>query len=230
MVKEESAVYLLIGQDSPDKNARLKQLRGELLSGAREEFNLDVIYAKDATVRILQERLKALPVDAEKRIVVIRQADDLKKEIREFLLGYIEKPYREVVLVLDLHSLPAEGDFAQRLLRRSRVYRFKEAPAAADAFSLGRYIAQGKADCALQVLNQLLESGEKPERILGGLRYMCQKDIAFSARKKIVLGFILECDLEIKTGRLRPDFALEKLVVGLTQNLSSKQLQAGLFS
>jgi len=65
------------------------------------------------------------------------------------------------------------------------------------------------------VLNQLLRNGEKPERILGGLRYSWENSMAdvFQIRKKLRL--LLSCDIDIKTGRLRSDFALERLVVNL---------------
>jgi len=65
------------------------------------------------------------------------------------------------------------------------------------------------------VLNQLLENGEKPEWILSGLRYAWGKNIATPLEKKRRLKFLLDCDMDIKTGKLKPVFVLEKLIIKL---------------
>jgi DNA polymerase III delta subunit len=65
------------------------------------------------------------------------------------------------------------------------------------------------------VLNQLLKKGERPERILGGLRYSWENSIATPLETRRRLKALLNCDIDIKTGRLKADFALERLVVSL---------------
>jgi DNA polymerase III delta subunit len=68
---------------------------------------------------------------------------------------------------------------------------------------------------ALSVLAQLLKDGEKPERIMGGLRYSWEKYSATPKGTSIKLKALLNCELDIKTGRLKADFALERLVIAL---------------
>jgi DNA polymerase III delta subunit len=67
------------------------------------------------------------------------------------------------------------------------------------------------------VLGQLLREGERPERILGGLRYSFEQGnlVPQQARKRLRL--LLNCDIEIKTGRLKAGLALEKLILSLCQ-------------
>jgi DNA polymerase III delta subunit len=84
-----------------------------------------------------------------------------------------------------------------------------------DTFVLSRSIESRRLDTALKLLDQLLKDGEKPERILGGLRYAWERGIANPVETKRRLKLLLGCDIDIKTGRLKPSFALEKLVVGL---------------
>ncbi len=62
---------------------------------------------------------------------------------------------------------------------------------------------------------RLLENGERPERILGGLRYAVEKTTYHPLESKKRLKFLLNCDTDIKTGRLKAEFALERLVVAL---------------
>jgi len=99
-------------------------------------------------------------------------------------------------------------------MSKARVWRFRQ-EIQNNTFTLTRQIEAKKSASALKILNQLLKDGEKPERILGGLRYAWMNDLATPLEKKKRLKMLLDCDLEIKTGRVKGDFALERLVVRL---------------
>lgn len=214
MVKKESLVYLFIGQDSLSKDIRLKKIKEEFLDAHTQYFNLDVLYAQDLHLKELQERLLSLPLRAKKRIVIIKNSQKLKEDIKEFLIKYVKKPLSQIILVLDTDRYSPRDDFIKRIIGYSQVCRFKE-DAHLDAFTLSRAIDSRKPAYALKVLDQLLRSAEKPERILGGLRYSWENASAnaFEVRRKLSL--LLKCDIDMKTGRLKSDLALERLVVNL---------------
>jgi DNA polymerase III delta subunit len=215
MVNKATPLYLFIGQDSLAKDSKLKQLKQELLAKETEQFNVDTLYARELKLAELQEKILCLPVNAKKRLLVIKGAENLKKELKDFILRYSQRPPSQIVLVLDMDYPEARDEFIGDIVRRAQVYRFREA-ARLDTFSLSRQIELGKPAYALRVLNQLLENGERPERILGGLRYAWQRSSrggVLAAKKGLKL--LLNCDLDIKTGRLKPNFALEKLVLCL---------------
>lgn len=214
MVKKESSVYLFIGQDTLSKDVRLKKLKEEFLSPHTQYFNLDVLYARDLYLKDLQERLLCLPLRAKKRIVIIKDSQNLKKDIKDFIIQYVKKPLAKIILVLDINKYLPQDEFIRQISRYSQVCRFKE-DAYLDTFALGRAIDSKKSNYALWVLHQLLRNGEKPERILGGLRYSWENSIADVFQTKKRLRFLLGCDIDIKTGRLKADFALERLVVSL---------------
>lgn len=207
-------IYLFCGQDSFSKDIKLKQLKEKFLAKDIEDFNLDILYAKELNLRVLQERILCLPIKAGKRIIIIKDAQELKEDSKEFLLNYAKASHPAILLILDVNRQDPKDEFIKRLSRCAQIFRFQE-NRPLDTFILSRYIDAKKTDYALRILSQLLENGEKPERILGGLRYSCQVSNfePFKARKKLKL--LLDCDIEIKTGRLKPDFALEKLVVSL---------------
>ena len=155
-----------------------------------------------------------LPVKSPARIVALRDAQELKEEVKGFILQYVKKTPKQVVLILDFNQQERKDAFLSSLFRYSKVFTFKDVPRS-DTFTLSRQIGMNKPDYALKVLNQLLKDGEKPERILGGLRYAWEKDTASDFAMKRRLNLLLNCDLDIKTGRMKPHFALEKLVVSL---------------
>lgn len=214
MVSKEPAVYLLIGQDVILKDIRLKKLKENLIPAHTQYFNLDILYAKELTLKELQERLLSLPFQAKKRMVVIKEAQRLKNEIKEFVIKYIKKPKGATVLVLDIDRYLPHDEFIRQASRYSEVLRFKE-EARLDAFVLSRAIDSKKTAYALYVLSRLLRNGEKPERILGGLRYSWENSSADISHTRRKLKALLGCDIDIKSGKLRPDFALERLIAGL---------------
>lgn len=214
MVRKENSVYLFIGQDNSSKDTRLNKLKEELLQPHTQHFNLDTLYARELTLKDLQEKLLSLPLGSKKRVIIIKDCQRLKEDVKEFIITYVKKPGAHVALVMDINKYSSRDKFIGEVSKYSEVCRFKEDPYV-DTFALSRAIDARKPNFALGVLNQLLRNGEKPERILGGLRYSWEnnRSSVSQARKKLAL--LLACDIDIKTGRLRPDFALEKLVVNL---------------
>jgi DNA polymerase III delta subunit len=207
-------VYLLVGQDIQAREEQLKKIKQEFLPKDLQDFNLDTLYAKETTLKNLQEKFLAMPVNNATRILVIKDAGCLNEACRNFITAYAGKPDKRLVLVLVMEHYDRRDGFLNAISKTARVSRFRELPEP-DAFALNRQIELKRPDHALRILNQLLKKGEAPERILGGLRYAWEKrsEHGVSARRKLKL--LLNCDVEIKTGRLKPVFALEKLVVCL---------------
>jgi DNA polymerase III delta subunit len=207
-------IYLFVGEDSTSKDTQLKILRQRFLKKETEQFNLDILYAKELTLKALQERLLYLAVKDARRIIIIKDAQNLNQDCKDFILRLIKNPYEQIILILDVITKNKNDEFINRLERYARVYRFKESPKI-DTFTLSRNIELKRPDIALRVLNQLLERGEKPERILGGLRYVWENKVMSPIEMGKKFRLLLNCDIEIKTGRLKPVFALEKLVINL---------------
>lgn len=207
-------VYLFIGQDSFSKDTRLKHLRQELFSPQIEQFNLDILYAKELSLKVLQEKFLCLPIKAKRRLIVIKDAEALKEEIKEFLLKEIKHFSSHITLVLDIRHTEDKDEFIKRISRHAQVYRSKET-VPPDTFTLARGIELKKPDYALRLLQQLLQNRQRPEWILGGLRYSWERSVTHPLEKRKRLRLLLNCDREIKTGRVKPSFALEKLVINL---------------
>ncbi|MGA2774904.1 MAG: hypothetical protein ABSE81_02435 [Candidatus Omnitrophota bacterium] len=207
-------VYLFVGDDPTSKDIQLRKLKSSFLPENIEQFNLDTLYARGLSLKSLQEKLFYLPGNNAKRMVVIKEAQELKEALKDFLLEYLKEAQKYVVLILDLGCVDRRDSFLNNAAKYAKVIRFKETPQL-NTFTLCRLIDSKSIDAALRVLNQLLNQGERPERILGGLRHEWERLSAgpFELRRRLKL-FIL-CDTEIKMGKLKPVFALEKLVVSL---------------
>lgn len=217
MVSQSTYVYLLVGEDPFSKDLKLKSIKEEFLAKESAEFNCDVLYAQDLDLKALQEKFLYLGLKNKRRMVVIKRVENLKENCKEWLCGYLKKPYPNLVLVLDVDRYSPKDDFFSKLIRYSReVIHFKKS-FLTDTFTLSHFIEEKKTAVALRTLHQLLAGGKKPQMIIGSLRYAWEKDASISSwEMKRRLALLLHCDLEIKTGRLKPDyFALEKMIVNL---------------
>lgn len=211
-------IYLFTGEDFFSKQERISSLKKELFPSGTESFNYDSFQAKELTLPLLKELLSRLPVSAKQRLLVIKDILKLKPDIQEYLLGQRALP-GFVVLVLDIASLPREQNiFLKGLLKVSKVVNFKSPPEI-NAFGLARAIERRNASGALNILADLLAAGERPERILGALRYQFVRPGAILEEARDKIRLLLETDNNLKTGRIKGSFALEALVVRLCRNL-----------
>ncbi|MDD5595640.1 MAG: hypothetical protein PHY94_05290 [Candidatus Omnitrophica bacterium] len=214
MVEKDNSLYLFIGTDSLSKDLKISKIKENFLAKQTEDFNLDTLYGRELDLKGFQEKILLLPVKAKKRIILIRGAQALKAEIKDFILGQLKALQPRAVLILDFDHQQPRDDFVRKLSNYAQVSYFNSIKLP-DTFALNRQIEVGKIDAALRLLNELLQNGEKAERIMGGLRYTWERDIRRPVELKQKLKLLLNCDLEIKRGKLKPELALEKLVIGL---------------
>ncbi|MFH0827716.1 MAG: hypothetical protein V1919_00950 [Candidatus Omnitrophota bacterium] len=221
MVKKEKSIYLFLGQDilSPEnsslKEKELNKLKARLALQTRD-FNLDILHCSDSdfSLKVLQEKLLFLPAGDVFRIVVVRGLQDAKPEVKDFISGYVKNPSAGIILVLDVDKVGQKNAFIEGISQYSEIRHFRS-EVQPSTFTLSRLIEAGKAEEGLKVLHQLLDSGEKPERIIGGLRASWIRYPSGPLILKKKLKVLLRCDLDIKTGKLKPVFALERLIVNL---------------
>ena len=221
MVEKEKSVYLFLGQDILDQdNASLKEKELSKLKAAlprqTRDFNLDILHCndRDFSLNNLQEKLLFMPAGDSARIVVVRNLGDAKPPVKDFILGYAKNPCPGIILVLDVDKVEPKDSFIEGISQYAQVRRFLIEPRMS-TFTLSRLIEARKAGESLKVLHQLLDNGEKPERIMGGLRASWTRSLAGRLSLQKRLKILLQCDLEIKTGKINPVFALERLIVKL---------------
>ena len=220
-MKKEKPVYLFLGQDILDqensslKEKELNKLKTCLPKQTRD-FNLDVLHCNDRTfsLKALQEKLLFMPTGDGARIVVVRSLQDAQPEVKEFLVGYVRNPSVGIILVLDVDKFDPKNAFVKGVSPYAQILRFR-VDAQASTFTLSSLIEDKRTADALEILHELLDSGEKPERIMGGLRASWTRYPADPLILKKKLKILLQCDLDIKTGKIKPVFALERLIVNL---------------
>jgi DNA polymerase III delta subunit len=216
--------YLFVGEDEFSKDIKLQKIKQECFLPELESFNFEILYSKDLDLRALKTRLLLLPVNpafarkggvkANQRLILIKDAPGLRTDIKQYLLSWLSKPFPHVSLILDARRIDKRDQFFNRISTLIKLINFRQSREI-NAFTLARQITQKKIKPAMRLLRQLLLQGERPEKILGALRYQLHQERLDLTEKKKKLMFLLNCDIDIKTGKLKPELALERLLIRL---------------
>jgi DNA polymerase-3 subunit delta len=93
-------VYFFHGEDDYLKDARMRDLVEAAVDPATRDFNLEIRRGNDLDAETLDSLLSTPPMLAARRVVVVREVDKLKKDVRTLLLRYLERPAPDTVLIL----------------------------------------------------------------------------------------------------------------------------------
>ena len=103
-------VYLFDGEEEYLKETKARQLIDAALDPSSRDFNLDVRQGSELSAMQLDSLLSTPPMLAQRRVVLIKEISGLKKAARTVLEKYLEKPARDVLLVMTEPGTLAKGE------------------------------------------------------------------------------------------------------------------------
>ena len=98
--KSFDAAYYFCGEDEYQKEGAIRKLLESTLEPAMRDFNLDIRRAQDIDARSFDAIVSSMPMMAERRVVVIRDAGALRKDARKAVERYLKSPAPDVLLLL----------------------------------------------------------------------------------------------------------------------------------
>ena len=93
-------VYVVAGEEPFFAHALTDALLERALPEADRAFNQSVLYGRDVDARSVESEAKRFPMMAERTVVVVREAQDLRN--LEDLAAYVKNPQPQTVLLLSL--------------------------------------------------------------------------------------------------------------------------------
>ncbi len=212
-------ITLFLGDDAPAKDARIQDIRTRLFpaAGARH-FDYEVLHGHKLSPGDLKKALLNLPGLGTKRLVVIRECHRLSPQNRDLLAAYAKDRLSHCVLVLDSDVWEKKDAFVRDMSARAEVVHFGR-KRNASVFDLTDAIAARRGTKALKLLAQLLEQGDHPLKILGGIGWFwgTMKGKVSVEDFESGLRSLREADVNIKRSRVQPAHALEIAVVRLCE-------------
>lgn len=119
--REFAPVYLFHGEDDYLKDARTRELVDAAVDPATRDFNLELRRGNELDAETLDALLGTPPMLAERRVIVVRDVDKLKKDARTILLRYLDRPAPDLLLIL---VAPAGAKADKPLTDRSTAVEF----------------------------------------------------------------------------------------------------------
>jgi len=116
--KKLSPVYFLCGDEPYFIDVVSDVLEAEVLQESEKAFNQLIIYGKDTQIGALVDEARQFPMMSDKKLVVVKEAQDLKSW--DDLIPYLEKPAPHTVLVFcHKHKKPDKRTKFYRALEKS---------------------------------------------------------------------------------------------------------------
>lgn len=114
-------VYYFFGDDDYLKDIRVRELVEVAVDPATRDFNFEARRGAEIDAETLDSLLSTPPMLAERRVVVIREVEKLKKDARVPLDAYLKRPASDLVLLL---VSPAGAKVDKGLSERSTTVEF----------------------------------------------------------------------------------------------------------
>ena len=120
--KKYAPVYLIDGEEPFYLDLLAKLFEDTILTPAEKDFNLMVLYGKDATWADVVNACRRFPMFAERQVVILKDAS-LLKDFNE-LAGYLENPSPSTVFLIEHRFKKADGRGKVVKLAKEKGYHF----------------------------------------------------------------------------------------------------------
>ncbi|MBN2138913.1 MAG: DNA polymerase III subunit delta [Sedimentisphaerales bacterium] len=120
---EPVPVYVLKGKDDSLVGAQTQMLLDELIEPSQRVTGLLDVDGKDVLLSVVLDELRTLPFLADRRVVVVRNADDFisKDHNRQLLEKYFDRPSPTGILVLVVRNWTSTTRLARKLSKMGRL-------------------------------------------------------------------------------------------------------------
>jgi DNA polymerase-3 subunit delta len=99
--KEDAGpLYFFCGKERFLVDRAVDLVRQKVLDPRTRDFNYDLLQGKDATAGRITQAARTLPMMAKRRLVLVRDADEMKADELNALIPYVQKPCAETCLVM----------------------------------------------------------------------------------------------------------------------------------
>ena len=122
----ESLVYVIAGKESAFVSSRCDELVDKLLDPSQKATGLLSIDSDSASITEVMDELRTAPFLTDKRVVLIKQADNFISQNRELLEKYFDNPCSTGRLVLTVNSWKSNTKLAKKLKNIGQLINITE--------------------------------------------------------------------------------------------------------
>jgi DNA polymerase-3 subunit delta len=118
-------LYFLYGDETFLIDDALQQLQEMALGEGLRDFNLNVYYGSDVDVEQVRDAIETLPMMAQVRVVVLKEAQELTDKEWESLMPIIDEPVPTTAFICVASKIDKRKKHIKRFIERGAVVEFK---------------------------------------------------------------------------------------------------------
>lgn len=118
-------LYFLFGDEPYLLNQSIDRLRTTVVNDATADFNLNIYYAGDADVNNIRDNVEMLAMMAPRRLVILKEAQELTDKEWAILEPLFENPVESTVFVLAASRIDRRKKSIKLLMEKARSVEFK---------------------------------------------------------------------------------------------------------
>lgn len=118
-------IYAFIGEETLLASRALEKLLRELLPESARDFNFDAFEGNQAEAGRLMEAVRTFPVFADARVVLVSNAQDIRKPEADQLSPFLADVPESTHLIFVAASVDRRMNFWKGLLEKAKVQEFK---------------------------------------------------------------------------------------------------------
>ena len=119
-------LYFMHGEETFMIDEALTKLREKILSDGLADFNLNIFYASDCSVEQISDAVETLPMMAQRRLVIVKQAQDFSAAELDRLLPLVENPVNSTVLVFIASKVDMRKKFFKLFESKGTMVKFQK--------------------------------------------------------------------------------------------------------
>lgn len=225
-------IYLVTGENYQQRRLAVESIKNKVLQKSASPLNILTFYAKEINTKELNAKVLTFSFDKEK-ILIIKDAHNLVKETKDFLLVNLEKivPHnyfifetdREYTALLRDKRITSDKFFSLLLKQANIPLRYQKSPLqyAVSFDGFRQSIRRSDTSGALYILEKFFEAkfSDREKEMLGlqilGFLVGEYSYLKNPPMKKKCFAYLWDADRAIKEKGLEPRFALEVLLTKL---------------
>ena len=119
-----SPLYFFFGEETFIIDEALEKLRAKVLSEGLSDFNLNIFYGGDSSPDNICDAVETFPMMAQRRLVIVKQAEDFSAKELERLAVLVDKPVETTTLVFVATKVDMRKKFFKSFDSKGTMVKF----------------------------------------------------------------------------------------------------------
>lgn len=123
---EVAPLYFIYGDEEFLVERAVQRLVDKIVSPDFRDFNFSLFYGKEVRGEQILDSAMTLPMFAQRRVILVKRADEMSADVLEQLLAYLQKPSPDSCIVFQGAKVDQRRKFFQELKKTDLLVEFKK--------------------------------------------------------------------------------------------------------